>query len=229
MKNLLKKLSPLFALVMAFMMCCSLVACGQEEKTSFQEEFADYLKLDSKNGTIILESGIKTHLWHFEKELEYPNRVWLHLNYNTEENGGWRVLYNWIQSSVQSKKTDLQAIGDKVVQFAKESGWSNDYYLYISLCYNNANCEVHYDYETDEIYIPKSDDLFIEMYDKFNSCSLYEIEDTEKGQEWLVSKGLGFYKHGEFEFRNYYALESMYIWCYEGEFSIGQREKSNVY
>lgn len=227
MKNFLKKLSPLFAFIMTLTLCCGLVGCG-EEKTSFQEKFADYLKLDSKYGTISLESGIKTHLWHFEKELESPNRVWFHLNYDKEENGGWETLYNWILSSVQSKKNDLQIIGDKVVKFAKESGWSNNYHLYISLCYNNANCEVHYDYETDEIYIPKCDDLYIEMYEKFNLCSRYEIENTEKGQEWLVSKGLGFYKHGEFG--TYVgALESMYIWCYEGEFSIGNREKSNVY
>ena len=41
MKNLLKKLSPLFALVMVFALCCALVGCGDKDHTEADFEFTE--------------------------------------------------------------------------------------------------------------------------------------------------------------------------------------------
>ena len=217
MKNLFKKIA--IILTLAF------VGCTDKEKT-MQEEFAEYLGLDSKYGEIELKSGLATHIFFFEKEDGYQKRVWLNINISDTD----KALYDWLKLSIADKKSDLKAVGDKVISFAKEKNWSNNYYLYISFSYE-LGVETIYDYEKDKLYVPKCDNYFIEMYEAFKSCSDYKIKDMQGGADWLVSKGLGEYKHGEFEL--YYSskspLVSMTIWCSDGKFRISDTDKSIAY
>ena len=104
---------------------------------------------------------------------------------------------------------------------------NNNYYLYVTMSYG-ADTQTIYDYEKEKLYIPNVDNVFIEMYDKFKTCSYWDIKENKAGTDWLVSKGIGTYKHGEYE-HNYSALDSMSIWCYEGKFSIRNTDKSSVY
>ena len=127
----------------------------------------------------------------------------------------------------QRQKDDLKEIGDKVVAYAKTNSWDNDYYLYVTFSYGTTTQTI-YDYETGKIYIPNVDNLYVEMYEQFGTFSDYEVEKLSDGTDWLASKGLGKYKHGEYE-NNSDALDSMYIWCYKGKFSIRNSDKSTAY
>lgn len=227
MKNFMKKIAVALTLIMAFALCFAFIGCGEEEKTN-QEEFAEYLGLSSQYGEIELKSGVKTHLYSLEKENGYQYRVWVGIT-NVANNND-KALYDWLKSSVSNKKTDLKEVGDKVVSFAKDKNWNNNYYLYVTFEYD-LNVQTVYDYETDKIYIPTCDKYFIEMYDNFKSCNDYAIKDMQGGADWLVSKGLGEYKHGEFElfYSSKSPLVSMTIWCKDGKFRINDTNKSTAY
>lgn len=226
MKYFWKRIAVALTLIMTFTLCFMLAGCGEKEKTE-QEKFSEYLELDSKYGTIKLDSGTKVHLWYLEKESDYPNRVWVSLNYNTGEYNGYSGLYEWLKLSVEQKKKDLKIVGEKVVSFAKSNGWNNNYYLYVTISYG-VHTQTIYDYEKEKLYVPNVDNIFLEMYEKFNTCSYWDIKDDKAGTDWLVSKGIGTYKHGEYE-HNYSALDSMSIWCYDGKFSIRDTNKSTAY
>ncbi len=227
MKNLLKKLSPLFALIMALTMCFAIAGCNKEKETTIQEDFAAYLGLDSQYGEIELQSGIKPHVSRLEKEDGYGSRVWLCLTSVVMEDSD---LYSWIASSVDEKKSDLKGVGDKVVAFANSKNWNNNYYLYISFQYGTDEVETIYDYEKEKLYVPNCDHYYLKMYEKFGSCNDYAIKDMTGGADWLVSQGLGEYKHGKFElFYSNSPLVSMRVWCYDGDFTIRDANKSTAF
>lgn len=226
MKKTTKLFCAVLAIILASLLCSMLVACGDEEKT-IQEDFAEYLGLDSQYGEIELKSGIKTHISRFEKENGYAPKVWLCLTSVVMEDSD---LYSWIASSVDEKKSDLKGVGDKVVAFANSKNWDNNYYLYISFNYD-IEVETIYDYEKEKLYVPNCDHYYLEMYEKFGSCSDFAIKDMTGGADWLVSKGLGEYKHGKFElfYSSNSPLVSMYIWCNDGKFTIRNTEKSKAF
>lgn len=227
MKNLLKKFIPVFALIMALTVCLSFVGCNKEEEKTIQEDFAEYLGLDSQYGEIELKSGIKTHISRFEKENGYAPKVWLCLTSVVMEDSD---LYSWIASSVDEKKSDLKGVGDKVVAFANSKNWDNNYYLYISFNYD-IEVETIYDYEKEKLYVPNCDHYYLEMYEKFGTCSDYRIKDMTGGADWLASKGLGEYKHGKFElfYSSNSPLVSMHIWYNDGTFTIRDTSKSTMF
>lgn len=225
MKKIVKLIASALSLCLLLSLCVGLVGCGKEEKT-MQEEFAEYLGLDSQYGGIQLQSGITPHIFFFEKENGYAPRVWLCLDAGSVDDG---KLYSWLTSSVDKKKSDLKGVGDKVVAFANSKNWNNNYYLYISLSYD-SEVETIYDYEKEKLYVPNCDHYYLEMYEKFGSCNDYTIKDMTGGADWLVSKGLGEYKHDKFElFYSNSPLVSMTIWCKDGKFSIRDTKKSTEF
>lgn len=228
MKNFMKKIAITLSLIMTLALCFAFVGCG--DKKTIRQQFADYLGLNSEFGEIELKSGTKTHIFFFEQEDGYQHRAWLDIQYDTRANNGDKKLYDWLKLSTADKKNDLKLVGDKVIAFAKEKQWSNNYYLYITFQYE-IEVQTVYDYETDKIYIPNCDAYFIEMYDNFKSCNDYAIKDMKGGADWLVSKGLGEYKHGEFELFSTLKspLTSMTIWCSDGKFRINDTNKSTSY
>ncbi len=222
MKKSAKLVCIALTITLALVLCFGLVACNK----TIQEEFAKYLDLDSQYGEIELESGIEPYVFYFEKESGNAPRVWLCLNAEIEDD---ETLYAWLTSSVDKKKSDLKETGDKVVAFADSQKWSNNYYLYVSLKYD-TDVETIYDYETGKLYVPNCDHYYLEMYEKFGSCSDSEIKDMPGGADWLVSKGLGEYKHGKFElFHLDSPLVSMTIWCKDGKFSKLNESKSTAF
>ena len=70
MKNLLKKLSPLFALVVAYTMCCALVGCNKEEEKEF--EFTDEVlaKIDDESLSREILQYCNDFYANFQKEVE---------------------------------------------------------------------------------------------------------------------------------------------------------------
>lgn len=70
MKNLLKKLSPLLALVMVFTMCCAIAGCNKEEEKEF--EFTDEVlaKIDDESLSREILQYCNDFYANFQKEVE---------------------------------------------------------------------------------------------------------------------------------------------------------------
>ncbi len=193
------------------------VGCG--EKT-LQEKFAKYYGSNDEFLEINL-GGVNANLFSFEKSTDYPSNVLVEL-IPTDEN-----LCKWVDLSISQKKQGLKRVGDMVIAFAKSESWNNNYNIYITFEYDSS-VQTIYHYETDTLYVPNCEDIFIEMKEKFGTCRAYEVEKKNGGVDWLVSKGLGEIKHGEYD-SFYNALESMTITCYDGEFKIRNRNLSTAY
>ncbi len=220
----MKKILCILLAILLIPTTLAFVGCDKQEEKTLEEQFAIYHNLEEKVRKINLKSGTLATVMTLEKVSGYPSKVVMSLdNLFTKD----ADLYIWLKSSVENKKKDLKAVGDMVIDFAKANSWNNNYDLYISFSYD-TNTETIYDYETEKLYVPNVDMIFIEMYEKFGVCSTYSVKSKNGGIDWLVSKELGEIKHGEYE-NDYEALDSMYIYCYGGEFSIRNRNLSTAY
>ncbi|MCK4410314.1 MAG: hypothetical protein KAW67_09520 [Candidatus Eisenbacteria sp.] len=117
-----------------------------------------------------------------------------------------RVVVNWMymegdQTYILDRdaiRTDLKYLGDLAVGFAKESGWSNDYYLYVAVG-SPTSWSFTYDYEEDMLYVPSEYDALREMVRGFGSVEFREIASSEEGRRFLEARGFSKVTHGELE------------------------------
>ena len=119
---------------------------------------------------------------------------------NTEKNQD--ETYKWIQFTANEKKSDLKECANLVIDYAENSNWDNDYYLYISLTGIYSGCDIIYDYEKDELWIPNCENTFVKMYEKFNTFYKKDLENTQEGIDFLVNNDLAYLKHNQIEYTN---------------------------
>lgn len=119
-------------------------------------------------------------------------------------------VYNWLQLPIKERKADLRECAELVIKYAQNNNWKNDYYLYVDLANVYGGCNIIYDYEKDEIWIPNCENTFIEMYEKFNTFYKKDLEETQDGIDFLVDKNLAYIKHNQVEYENIFSY-TVYI------------------
>lgn len=222
MKKLLKKLSPLFALVLAFTTCIAFAGCNKEKEKTMQEDFAEFYSKQNQEDSkyLFLKTKSGAQIWNisFGKEEASKPRVVIDFEFDsayTETAEYKKNMYNYICQSTSQIKSDLKSLGDMVIEYAKAKKWNNNYYLYVVL--SLPDNEFVYNYETETLYIPNKLNIVKEMYEKFSAFYQPDIAKMNGGTEWLVSKGLGTIKHGVYE-QDYDALDSYKVWLSNGKF-----------
>lgn len=136
-------------------------------------------------------------------------------------------VYKWLRLSINERKADLRECAELVINYAQNNNWQNDYYLYVDLAYIYGGCNIIYDYEKDEIWIPDCENTFIEMYEKFNTFYEKDLEETQKGIDFLVDNNLAYIKHNQVEYRNIFSY-TVYI-DNEGNFNSFGEDDSIKY
>lgn len=234
MKNPLKKLTAIFALLVAFTMCFSLAGCNKEKEKTMQEDFAEFYSEKNQENSeyLFLKTKSGAQIWNisFEKEEASKPRVVIDFEFDssyTETAEYKKNMYNYICQSTSQIKSDLKGLGDMVVEYAKEKKWDNNYYLYVVLSLYEYHNDFVYNYETDTLYVPKKLSVVKEMYKNFSTFYQPDIAKMDGGTEWLVSKELGTIKHGEYE-GDYDALESYSVWISQGKFVTTDIKLSNA-
>lgn len=178
------------------------------------KEFLGNKLIDNPNYNYISAEGIEYYLSWLEKEdTKYDSHVILTVWMEDDQ------LYKFMELSVQTKKSELRTISDFVIDFAKENNWDNSYYLYI-VAGDEIEYRYVYDYEKDTIWIPKLESVFIEMYERFDVASPWDIEKlgTKEAIDFLVNNGFGEIKHNEYESK-FYSVGYNVMINDEGEFS----------
>lgn len=205
---------------LVMMMACAflLSACSKEEVT-LEDKFESF-HFNSDSGVFTTTRGTEMVVDDLGKEdtVSEPRVVLSMWIGNTEPD---QKVYNWCTMPIEERKADLKECGDMVVEFAKNEGWDNDYYLYITIesAYNSQ--DIVYDYEDDELYIPKNEYVFCNMYEEFGTMSKKDVAEMDGGIDFLVNNGIGYIKHNEIEYyKNIRGSASIY----EGEFSISLDE-----
>ena len=202
-------------------------SCGSNSNDLFDDPFLaymrdeghiEYLKDEGKITPIVMPSG--TEIWLDPLPISgtlAKDKQGSHAVLNVYFRKG--KSYSWvIDRSISEKKQDLAYLGEYAIEYAKANGWKNDYDLYISVDGIYALCTYVYNYETNSLYIPSYEDMWIDAYQTCGTWSISELEKTSKGREWLILNGLGKMKHGEFESVSTSKDESYEVDVYEGEF-----------
>lgn len=214
----LKRMMHLFSIILV-----SFFVCACSANNSLKSDFINYYKEQLDEGAFITSMGTKFIIGSLDKEntSNHPNVVLLvFLNSNNH-------TFQWLQLSADKRKDDMKEMADLVIEYAKNNKWSNDYYLYVEVGEIYGGCCITYDYEKDEIWIPNCENIYIQMYEKFNTFYKKDLEETQEGLDFLVDNNLAYIKHNQVEYRN--------IFCYtvyidkKGKFSSYGKEDSTKY
>ena len=211
----------IFKKITLMILCCTLgftiTACG--DKMTEREKFTSFL---GEEGTVIRsKSGIDMCVVSLDKENSSTPKVVIQISPNESL---YTQTYNWMCLSATEQKEDLKDFGDKVISYAKEENWDNDYYLYVSfIC---SDISIVYDYEMDTLWIPNNIDAYKEMYEKFNTLAKSKLTETEEGQNFLVENNFATIKHNEVEMSHSDMCYTVYI--SNGDFSSYGKDGSHI-
>lgn len=195
--------------------------CNNESKFEYISKFRDYGEDFITNGIRIeLPSGQVMTVDLLTKEDSYSPKVIFKVSFWTDD-----ARVKWVKTSTEIKINDLIFLGDKVVAFAKNENWDNDYYLYINVWLLDDFGDEIYDYEKSLLYISEYDERIMEMYDQFNSIDRDEVAKTEAGIAFLLKNDLGKIVHGEFE-KDW--LSDFSISIIDGEYKEYNRDKAII-
>lgn len=106
--------------------------------------------------------------------------------------------YDFIKKSNDEKLDILRKAGDLLVEFAQSQEWDNNYYLYVDL-YRVPENDYVYDYKDNVLYVPNDEELYVTMYEKFQTFDKDELTKSQEGIDFLISNKMAAYKHNELE------------------------------
>lgn len=218
--NLSKKAILILLIVLSVITLCS---CSSD--TDLKDNFINYYKNELNNKTFTTSTNKEMIIIDLEKENSSNPKVIFTVCIGGESSIN-DVTYDWLQLSPKERKSELRECGDMLVQYAKDNNWSNNYYIYVRLCQVYDGCDVIYDYEQDSIWIPNCEDTFVEMYEKFNTFYKKNLEESQDGIDFLISKDLAYIKHDQVEY-NHTSSYSVYI--SDGKFESFNEEDSTKY
>ena len=192
----------------------SLFGCGQDalNKGTLTQNYIDYSNSGEK--VFYTSAGTEYVIDTLEKEAtEFePNVVYSLYIGNTAPD---QKVYNWCTMPIEERKADLKECGDMVVEFAKSEEWDNDYCLYININQIYNGQDLVYNYETDSLYVPTTESIFMEMYEQFGTMHTKDLEEIDGGIDFLVNNNLAYLKHDEIEYKT---PSPSGVRIYEGEF-----------
>ena len=218
--NLSKKAILILLIVLSVITLCS---CSSD--TDLKDNFINYYKNELNNKTFTTSTNKEMIIIDLEKENSSNPKVIFTVCIGGESSIN-DITYDWLQLSPEERKSELRECGDMLVQYAKDNNWSNNYYIYVRLCQVYDGRDVIYDYEQDSIWIPNCEDTFVEMYEKFNTFYKKNLEESQDGIDFLISKDLAYIKHDQVEY-NHPSSYSVYI--SDGKFESFNEEDSTKY
>lgn len=212
-----KILKSTMLILLCFLISSATTACG--DKKTEREKFTSFL---GEEGTVIRsKSGIDMCVISLDKENSSNPKVVIQISPNENL---YTLTYNWMCLTATEQKEDLKDFGDKVVSYAKEENWDNDYYLYVT--FRCSDISIVYDYEMDTLWIPNNIDTYKEMYEKFNTLAKSSLTETEEGKKFLVENNLATIKHNEVELFHSDMCYTVYI--SDGKFSSYGKDGSHI-
>lgn len=192
----------------------SLLGCGQDtsSESTLTQNYIDYS--NSGERVFYTSSGTEYVIDTLEKEsTEFePNVVYSLFIGNTEPD---QKVYNWCTMSIEERKADLKECGDMIIEFAKNEKWDNDYYLYININQIYNGQDIVYNYETDSLYVPTTESIFMTMYEQFGTLYAKDLEKINGGIDFLINNNLASIKHDEIQHKT---PSPSGVRIYEGKF-----------
>lgn len=207
------------------LLSCLLCSCSSKTD-NLKSNFINYYDKQLNNNTFITSTNKKMVIINLQKEDNSSSpKVVLTLEIGGESSTN-EETYQWLQLSIDERKSELKECGDMVVNYAKNNNWSNNYYLYVNVSQVYDGNSIVYDYEQNTIWIPDCEDVFFKMYNNFNTFNKKELEKTQKGIDFLIENNLGYLKHNQIE---YYHVFAYNVYIQNGEFNSYGRDNSSVY
>lgn len=207
MKSVLKKISIIAVFIITLVFAFTFAGCSQEK--DLQSEFAEYLLLDKKNGSYLMNSETELSLFSFEKTDDALPKFCIEFNIE------YKALYGWLKLTNEARKADLKAVAVLAQNFIASKDWSNRCQIYVSVIYDPGTQSI-YDLDKDKLYIPNCDGIFVKMYETYSTCSLSKVREMPSGPDWLAHNNIA----GSSD------LESMWVYISNGTLKISGESKS---
>lgn len=201
-------------MISLFIVLTSLSGCKSKD-TNMRDSFTEFYSDTFEKNVFYTAANTEMSVASLYKENSSRNaRVVLSLVLGASDKTR-NLSYQWLQHSYDERKKDLRQCGNLVVDFAKNEGWKNDYYLFVKIIDIYDSCNIVYDYENDSIYIPNCEDTFIDMYQEFGTFSKENLSKTQVGKDFLIENGLATLKHNEIEYKSIFSYT---VFIDNGEF-----------
>lgn len=166
----------------------NLCACGGLPKRDMSNKFLNYYgnELGEHNG-IRLPSGQYQYLYSLRASSSdaVKKTVVMMVTPNTAKG-----TYDWISLSNEQRKADMKNLGRMFHEYAEHMKYGDGYDLYVVSAPLYGSCCVIYNYGTGQLWIPDLEDTYKEIYEKYQTFELSDIEKVEGGTQYLLDKGL---------------------------------------
>lgn len=220
------KIKKILLIIFCFAILTILCSCNSSNR-DLHSDFLNYYSDKFEKYIFHTPNGTEMYVLNLEKEnIEHNPKVILHLSIGLTDD---ELKYQWLQKTPDKRKTELQYCANLVIDYAKNSGWKNDYYLYVVADETNEGYgyDMVYDYEQDKIYIPNSESIIIQMYEQFGTFDKSKILDIKDGKNFLLQNGFVTLKHNEIETQ--YTSRGYTVYILDGEFKESFKKDSTVY
>ncbi len=177
-------------LCLSLMLMISLCACNKGmPRKDMANKFINYYQneLESEHHGIVTPSGTTMYLVSLTPSSVDSVKKAVVMNVTPNEAG---AAYEWISKSDEERKQDLQYIGKMFLDMCEDKNWGTGFTFYVTVMPIYGHCSVVYHYEKDEMWVPKLEDTFKELYEKYQTFDLDTLRESEESGNYLVSKGL---------------------------------------
>lgn len=220
------KIKRLFLIVICLTALTNLCACNSSNK-DLKSDFLGYYSDEFEKYIFHTPNGTEMYVVNLEKESVKDNpKVILNLIVGLTDD---ELKYQWLQKTPDERNAELKYCANLVIEYAKSSGWKNDYYLYIVVDETNETYgyDTVYDYERDTIYIPNTENIIIQMYEQFGTLGRSKISETQDGVDFLLDNGFVTLKHNEIEIQ--YHSRGYTVYILDGVFKDSSKKDSTAY
>lgn len=217
-------------LILLFCVGVSLLSgCSAQKDIDNKADFLDFYSDVFDKYIFHTSENTEMYVVSLKKETAVNNpRVVLSLVVGISDD---ELTYQWLQKSPDERKPILRECAEFVIEYARNKGWKNDYYLYIVVDEagnTDSGIDIVYDYENDVIWVPDAEENYIGMFERFNTFSMSEIAETQEGKDFLVENDFAAIKHNEIEYNRGTNSFTVYI-NQNGEFHTSGENKSTRY
>ena len=220
------KIKRLFLIVICLIILTNLCACNSSNK-DLKSDFLNYYSDEFEKYIFHTPNGTEMYVVNLKKENTENNpKVVLDLIIGVTDD---ELKYQWLQKTPDERKNDLKYCANLVIDYAKANGWKNNYYLYIVADETSKSYgyDAVYDFEQDNLYVPNSENIIIQMYEQFGTLSTSKILETQAGTDFLLNNGFVTLKHNEIETQ--YHSRSYTVYISDGVFKESSKKDSTVY
>ncbi len=165
--------------------CCALLLL-LERQNSLTDRFVRFCLEEQEDNVFVMPSKTRWHIVKLWREgAGGASKLALQLRSETEQNA-----YRWFGLTNEKKREDFAWAAEVLHSFALSRGMTEVDGAYVELCLADTNFHACYDELSEWMWLPAKLDVYIEMYEEYQTFSWRTVMGQEGGEDFLKEQRL---------------------------------------